>query len=114
RRHRGAREAPHGRRCGGEADRRTHVDCRIPRRPNAIQASMTTPTGEHQLSILLVDDDEVYRNRLPRAFVDRGYEVRTAHDHDSGVAAATTDSPEFAVVDLKMPGKSGLELVKAL
>jgi two-component system, response regulator RegA len=75
---------------------------------------MTTPTGEHQLSILLVDDDEVYRNRLARAFVDRGYEVRTAHDHDSGVAAATTESPEFAVVDLKMPGKSGLELVKAL
>jgi two-component system, response regulator RegA len=65
-------------------------------------------------SILIVDDDEVYRNRLARAFVDRGYDVRTAGDHDGGVAAANADSPEFAVVDLKMPGKSGLELVKAL
>ncbi len=65
-------------------------------------------------SILIVDDDEVYRSRLARAFVDRGYETRTAQDFDSGVAAATADSPEFAVVDLKMPGKSGLELVKAL
>src|SRR5258708_21016751 len=65
-------------------------------------------------SILVVDDDEVYRNRLARAFVDRGYDVSTAHDFDSAVAAATPDSPEFAVVDLKMPGKSGLELVKAL
>ena len=65
-------------------------------------------------SILVVDDDEVYRNRLARAFIDRGYDVSTAHDFDSAVAAATPDSPELAVVDLKMPGKSGLELVKAL
>jgi len=71
-------------------------------------------TVEQKPSILIVDDDEVYRNRLARAFVDRGYDVRTAADYDTGVAAATTESPELAVVDLKMPGKSGLELVKAL
>ena len=75
---------------------------------------MTTTTAAEKPSILIVDDDEVYRNRLARAFVDRGYDVRTACDHDTGLAAATTESPEFAVVDLKMPGKSGLELVKAL
>ena len=71
-------------------------------------------TTDHKPSILIVDDDEVYRNRLARAFVDRGYDVRVAQDYDSAVAVATGDSPEFAVVDLKMPGKSGLELVKAL
>ncbi|HEY4241256.1 MAG TPA: response regulator [Kofleriaceae bacterium] len=65
-------------------------------------------------SILIVDDDDVYRNRLARAFVDRGYDVRVGHDYDSAVALAQEDSPELAVVDLKMPGKSGLELVKAL
>ena len=75
---------------------------------------MSSTPAEHKPSILIVDDDEVYRNRLARAFVDRGYDVRTAQDYDSAVAAATADSPEFAVVDLKMPGKSGLELVKAL
>jgi len=74
---------------------------------------MTEPR-DSKPSILLVDDDEVYRNRLARAFVDRGYDVRTAGDHDSAVAIASGDSPELAVVDLKMPGKSGLELVKAL
>ncbi len=67
-----------------------------------------------QPSILIVDDDEVYRNRLARAFSDRGYDVRTGSDYDTAVAAATEDSPELAVVDLKMPGKSGLELVKTL
>ena len=65
-------------------------------------------------SLLLCDDDEVYRTRLARAFVDRGYDVRTAHDFDSALALARDDSPEFAVLDLKMPGKSGLELVQAL
>ena len=71
-------------------------------------------TTEHKPSILIVDDDEVYRTRLARAFVDRGYETRTAQDYDTAVSAATSESPEYAVVDLKMPGKSGLELVKAL
>jgi two-component system response regulator RegA len=68
----------------------------------------------HKPSILIVDDDEVFRNRLARAFVDRGYDVRTAGDYDSAVAQAQADSPELAVLDLKMPGRSGLELVKAL
>ncbi|MBA3393990.1 MAG: response regulator [Deltaproteobacteria bacterium] len=69
---------------------------------------------EQRPSILIVDDDEVYRNRLARAFSDRGYDVRTASDYDTAVVTATEDSPELAVLDLKMPGKSGLELVKAL
>jgi two-component system, response regulator RegA len=65
-------------------------------------------------SILLVDDDEVFRRRLARAFEDRGYDAQTAGSYDEAVALARTDSPEFAVVDLKMPGRSGLELCQAL
>ena len=65
-------------------------------------------------SILLVDDDEVFRRRLARAFDERGHDVRTASDYDEAVRSARADSPEFAVVDLRMPGHSGLELVRAL
>ena len=68
----------------------------------------------HKQSILIVDDDEVFRNRMARAFVDRGYDVKTAGDYDSALAAAQSDSPELAVLDLKMPGRSGLELVQAI
>jgi len=75
---------------------------------------MTTTTAEQRPSMLIVDDDEVYRSRLARAFDDRGYDVRTAGDYVAAVSSATSDSPEFAVVDPKLPGKSGLELVKAL
>jgi two-component system response regulator RegA len=68
----------------------------------------------HRASILVVDDDDVFRGRLARAFTDRDFEVVEATDHDEAVAAATRESPEYAVVDLRMPGRSGLELVQAL
>jgi len=63
-------------------------------------------------SILLVDDDKVFVDRLARALRDRGYEVRVANDYDGAMALAQAESPELAVVDLRMPGRSGLELVR--
>lgn len=65
-------------------------------------------------SLLLVDDDRILRERLARAFRERGYDVRTAGDYDEAMALARGDSPEMAVVDLRMPGRSGLELVRDL
>lgn len=65
-------------------------------------------------SVLLVDDDETFRTRLARAFGDRGYEVREAGSAKDAVALATAESPEHAVIDLKMPGESGLFAVKEL
>src|SRR5688572_16965892 len=64
--------------------------------------------------MLIVDDDEVYRRRLARAFVDRGFDVRQAANYEEAIALAQADSPEMAVVDLRMPGRSGLELVRDL
>ncbi|RMH35960.1 MAG: response regulator [Deltaproteobacteria bacterium] len=78
---------------------------------------MTTTTHEPPVtaqSMLIVDDDEIFRERLARSMRDRGYEVRTAADYDEAIAAARAESPELAVVDLKMPGRSGLELVRDL
>ena len=54
------------------------------------------------------------RRRLSRAFEDREYHTRTAENYDQAVEQARSESPEFAVVDLKMPGRSGLELVQSL
>ncbi len=65
-------------------------------------------------SLLLVDDDAVYRERLAKALTARGYEVRTAADAETAVALAQADSPELAVLDLRMPGDSGLELLRYL
>ena len=65
-------------------------------------------------TILLVDDDEVFRERLARALRERGYDVATAADHDGAVAAARARKPDFAIVDLRMPGLSGLALIGPL
>jgi two-component system response regulator RegA len=65
-------------------------------------------------SLLIVDDDRVFRERLSRAFRARGYEVREADGFAAAVALAQAESPEIAVVDLRMPGRSGLELVREL
>ncbi|MFW2387191.1 MAG: response regulator transcription factor [Polyangiales bacterium] len=65
-------------------------------------------------SILLVDDDERFRSRMLRAFEERGYEAQPAGDYEGAVAIAEQESTEYALVDLRMPGKSGLELVREL
>ena len=71
-------------------------------------------SDERARSVLVVDDDEVFRTRLGRAFADRGFEVRTAETAEIALELARQDSPEYAVVDLRMPGASGIELVREL
>ena len=69
---------------------------------------------DHRPTIMLVDDDAIFRERLAKSFRNREYEVATANNCEEAVELARRDSPEFAVVDLRMPGRSGLELVKRL
>lgn len=75
---------------------------------------MTDPTENDAPLILLVDDDERLRDSLARALTKRGYAVRCAGNYEEALAMAQATSPEFAVVDLRMPGPSGLELLRAL
>ena len=65
-------------------------------------------------NVLLVDDDATFRGVLGRALVRRGFSVRAAASGDEACAAADEDPPELAVVDLRMPGRSGLEVVRHL
>ncbi len=74
----------------------------------------SAPLDEHRPTILIVDDDELFRTRLAAAMERRGYEARTAAGHGEAVRSATEDSPELAVVDLRMDGPSGLELLRDL
>ncbi len=71
-------------------------------------------TDNSKPTILVVDDDDVFRGRLAQALADRGLEVRTASAPAEAVASAKEDSPEMAIVDLRMPGGNGLELVRDL
>ncbi len=73
-----------------------------------------SPAAESQPTLLLVDDDRSFCAVMADALRARGMDVCTAHNVAQGLALASEDPPEYAVVDLKMPGASGLELVKAL
>lgn len=75
---------------------------------------MTDATNADRPTLLVVDDDATFARVLRNAFEARGYAVRVAHDVAQGMAAALADPPEYAVIDLKMPGPSGLELVEKL
>jgi two-component system response regulator RegA len=74
---------------------------------------MRDVVSEHP-SLLVVDDDEVLRERLVRAFRERGYDSVGVPNGDDALAWAANDPPEFAVVDLRMPGRSGLDVVREL
>ncbi len=65
-------------------------------------------------SILVVDDDDLLRQQLARALERRGLEVRAASGFAEAQRMIEEESPELAVVDLKMPDGSGLKLVEAL
>ncbi|MBX3207025.1 MAG: response regulator [Labilithrix sp.] len=70
--------------------------------------------SDASLTLLVVDDDATFRSRLVRAFEARAFEVRSAADAATAIELARAESPELAVVDLRMPGSSGLEVVREL
>lgn len=65
-------------------------------------------------TLLVVDDDERFRERVVRAFLDRNYEVTAASSAKEALELARQESPERALVDLRMPGEWGLHLVRDL
>src|SRR5215469_18588957 len=63
---------------------------------------------------LVVDDDEVFRTRLLKALQARGIEAHGAGDAEAALDLAMKVQPQAAIVDMRMPGSSGLELVSEL
>lgn len=65
-------------------------------------------------SLLLVDDVDTFRSVLKRALEKRGYMVVDADSVENALPLAEASPPEYAVIDLKMHGASGLVLVQRL
>ncbi|MBX2813088.1 MAG: response regulator [Myxococcales bacterium] len=64
--------------------------------------------------ILVVDDDDRFRERLALALMKRGYQVTVAAGAEEALRLLPECEPEWSIVDLRMPGTNGLELVKQL
>lgn len=65
-------------------------------------------------TLLIVDDDRPFREALASAFSRRGYDVRAVANADEALALCAEWTPERAVLDMRMPGLTGLELLRAL
>jgi two-component system, response regulator RegA len=65
-------------------------------------------------TVLVVEDDESFRTMLVAALERRGYDARGVGDGGAAIALARHDSPEMAVVDLRLPDMSGLDVVREL
>jgi two-component system response regulator (stage 0 sporulation protein F) len=64
--------------------------------------------------ILIVDDETPVREVLSDYFTDRGYAVITAANGHEGLAAFARERPDIVLLDMRMPGIGGLEVLKRL
>lgn len=65
-------------------------------------------------TILIVDDDDILRAQLVRGFERRNYRVLSAGSYNEALEVVKNAVPQKAVLDLKMPGESGLETLNSL
>ena len=65
-------------------------------------------------SLLIVDDDNPFRQRLARAMEKKGFLVTQAESVNMGIQSVKTKNPAFAVVDLRLNDGNGLEVVKEI
>jgi DNA-binding NtrC family response regulator len=64
--------------------------------------------------VLVVDDEELYRSALDRILTRVGHTVVCARDANEALEIASVESLDLVLCDLKLPGLSGLELVRQL
>jgi len=65
-------------------------------------------------TLLIVDDDNPFRERLSRAMEKKGFIVTQAESVNKGVNAVKLKKPAFAVIDLRLGDGNGLEVVKEI
>ena len=78
---------------------------------------MTTSTEmdlDDRPTLLIVDDDLTFCAVLGRAMSRRGFSVTCAHSVEQALECAEVCTPEYAIIDLRLPGMSGLILVEKL
>ena len=67
-----------------------------------------------KVCILVIDDEEVIRDSCTQALVKEGHIVKSAENGDLGLKLFRELQPDLVLVDLKMPGKSGMEVLEEI
>ena len=66
------------------------------------------------ISVLLVDDEPLYAALLAQRLESRDFAVTVAADGDEALRAAASSPPDLALLDVNLPGKSGVEVLADL
>jgi two-component system response regulator RegA len=77
-------------------------------------ADLVAAAMPNDRSLLIVEDDKPFLQRLARAMESRGFAVTTAESVADGLTQLETSSPAFAVVDMRLEDGSGLDVISAL
>ncbi|MCE5242130.1 MAG: response regulator [Syntrophobacteraceae bacterium] len=66
------------------------------------------------IQVLMIDDEELFVERMTKVLSRRGMEVRSASDGRKGVELFAGGDCDVVVLDIRMPGMNGLEIFKAI
>ena len=80
----------------------------------AVNAAPTSPATQSERTLLIVEDDKSFLQRLARAMEMRGFTVATAESVAEGLMRLESGLPAFAVVDMRLGDGNGLEVLSAL
>ncbi len=70
-----------------------------------------TPVGK---LVCIVDDDENIRDMYQRKFVQSGFDIVTATNGEEGMQVIRDKRPDIVLLDIQMPIKDGVEVLKEL
>jgi two-component system response regulator RegA len=79
-----------------------------------LMAESRVPGLPSDRTLLIVEDDKSFLQRLARAMESRGFTVTTAESIAEGLTSLETGSPAYAVVDMRLADGNGLEVISAL
>lgn len=79
-----------------------------------MESSMPTSTLSVSRTILVVDDDALFRGLLEKLLHQLGHRVLLAADGEAALACQTADLPDIVLMDVVMPGMGGIEATRRL
>jgi CheY-like chemotaxis protein len=65
-------------------------------------------------TVLLIEDSATFRTLLSSMLATQGYSVMSAENGESGIRRAMKDRPNLVILDLSLPGMSGIDVLSAL
>ncbi|MBE7184263.1 MAG: ActR/PrrA/RegA family redox response regulator transcription factor [Methylobacterium mesophilicum] len=82
--------------------------------PGATGEAVAQAFAQGDTTLLIVDDDKPFLQRLARAMETRGFAVDTAESVEEAVVKARAKPPAFAVVDMRLGDGNGLDVISAI